>query len=327
MSELVQSGHLIKEGNSRSTRYFGKRKNIFPFDTTEIENKVKEQVGELAVLGDRNLADVLEKYILVHLPDGTFRSGYSGVLEILSKERQGNKPNKEQYIDGVCDFLFSLDDMESRRRKNGFFDGTQSLREIMKKYQKNVGINQLFFCEVFALGSRWKLRTTTELRIGKETSNSLYYERAIIPSIPKIIKYIRSNHDALIFTPPTRDRKLQFRDFFMQKLFENYPSGEFPGVEIETEKVKEANQVIPEQKSLRGYARITNADASVSVRAPENLKSMNHIIIFDDSFTTGATINAIALKLLSQGYTGKITAITITGNFFYEPGVTDQEEV
>lgn len=271
------------------------------------------------------MVDVLEKYILVHLPDGTFRSGYSGVLEILSKERQGNKPNKEQYIDGVCDFLFSLDDMESRRRKNGFFDGTQSLREIMKKYQKTVGIDQLLFCEVMALGSRWKMRTGTELRIAKETSNSLYYERAIMPSIPKIIKYIRGNHDALIFTPPTRDRKLQFRDFLKEKLLKH--GRNFLNQEIVVEKIQEANRIIPEQKSLRGYARITNADASVNVRAPENLKSMNHIIIFDDSFTTGATINSIALKLLSQGYTGKITAITITGNFFYEPGVTDQEEV
>ncbi len=50
LSELVQSGYLIKEGNSRSTRYFQKQESIFPFDTTEIENKVREQVGELAVL-------------------------------------------------------------------------------------------------------------------------------------------------------------------------------------------------------------------------------------------------------------------------------------
>lgn len=33
LSELVRSGHLIREGNTRSTRYFGKRENIFPFDT------------------------------------------------------------------------------------------------------------------------------------------------------------------------------------------------------------------------------------------------------------------------------------------------------
>ncbi len=50
LSELVQSEHLSKEGNSRSTRYFLKQENIFPFDTAEIENKVKEQIGELAIL-------------------------------------------------------------------------------------------------------------------------------------------------------------------------------------------------------------------------------------------------------------------------------------
>lgn len=178
-----------------------------------------------------------------------------------------------------------------------------------------------------SLGSRWKLRTGIELRIAKETSNATYYERSILPSIPKIVSLMHRNYDALILTPPTRDRKLQFRDFLREKLERTYPKRHIRETEIMTEKIQEVTRIIPEQKSLRGYARITNADASVSVRAPENLKAMKHIIIFDDSFTTGATINAIALKLRSQGYTGKITAITITGNFFYEPGVTDVGEV
>lgn len=327
LRELMELQNIIREGNTRSTRYFLKTEYIFPFDIHEIEKKVRWQTGELSILQNAKLDNVLEKYILVHLADGTFRSGFDGILNILTKERQGKRPSEDEYINGVCDFLFSLEDIELMRRKNGFFDGTQSLKNIMKKYQKDVWINQLFFCEIFSLGTRWKLRTAIELRIAKETSNELYYEKSIMPSIIKIINYIRNNHDALIFTPPTRDRKLQFRDYFMQKLFENYPSGEFPGVEIETEKIKESWRIILEQKSLRGIQRITNADVSVNVKAPENLKTMKNIVIFDDSFTTWATINAIALKLRAQNYEGKITAITITWNFSYEPGITDIEEV
>lgn len=93
-----------KEGNSRSTRYFGKRKNIFPFDTTEFKTSKRtgRRIGGTWIY---KLADVLEKYILVHLPDGTFRSGYL-VSQDSSKERQGNKPNKEQHTWGFA--IFSL---------------------------------------------------------------------------------------------------------------------------------------------------------------------------------------------------------------------------
>ena len=70
---------------------------------------------------------------------------------------------------------------------------------------------------------------------------------------------------------------------------------------------------------------MNNAFLSLEVSLPKELNFYMHILILDDSFTTGATPNAIALKFRNAGYIGKISIITICGSFSYDLAITEDE--
>jgi predicted amidophosphoribosyltransferase len=84
--------------------------------------------------------------------------------------------------------------------------------------------------------------------------------------------------------------------------------------------------VLEPQKDIKDREkRVKNAMISLDVMIPGELPVYQHILILDDSFTTGATPNAIGLRLREAGYTGKISIITICGSFDYDLAITEDE--
>lgn len=323
LKTLIAESIVLPYGNGKNTRYELLKKSDLPFERKNIETKVSELLEELYDgIEDFPIEEEVTRLAYVILPNGETLTGYEAVYEVLKRERNGKKVTEAEYIEGVRDFLSIYIDDERRRRKNGFFDGTESLRSIMLKHNTPVHIDTLYFSELSRISRFGRLRTASELALGKLKSNESLLRNAIHRSTDRIKELIqKENPNALIFTPPTIVREIQFRDILKKEL----SLGKYTLIAVE--KIKNPEREFQPQKELSGYARIINANESVVVESPPNISKLEKIIIFDDNFTTGATMNAIAGKVRSQGFGGKIIAVTITGNFDYQPGVTDEGDV
>jgi hypothetical protein len=115
-----------------------------------------------------------------------------------------------------------------------------------------------------------------------------------------IVDFIKKNNIKMaIFTPPTIKRQIQFRDVLRDLLEKENIFLQ----EIKVEKIKsDFMRTLRPQKELKSFDRIINAKKTVVVNNLD-LKTKNlveEVVIFDDNFTTGATINFIAEKLKKQ---------------------------
>jgi predicted amidophosphoribosyltransferase len=63
------------------------------------------------------------------------------------------------------------------------------------------------------------------------------------------------------------------------------------------------------QVELTGKERVTNVAGAFSLKLPETVES-KHILLIDDVFTTGATMNECAAVLKKAG-AGQVTACTL----------------
>lgn len=316
---LVKSGKVELKGNRKSSRYFPKSEesaltpNILQraieivSDSFEIEGGFSPQQIE---------ADLKESFAYIH-PSGHISYGIIGFISWCHDPKRAYTDIGRQL--GL--YLGHYFDEEHKRRKHGFFDGTASLQANLLGQMK-IGIDTLLFMESAEISGFGRTRIALELYYGKQNSDRFLLSQAISRIAPKMREYILKNTvDAVIFVPPTIPRFHQFRDVLRESLTLNIR-------EIPASKVSRPDGTLQAQKNLKGSDRIINALATVSVDVTKyRLSEMRHIVILDDNFTTGATMNAIALKLRDAGYGGKVTAMTVTGKFFYDPNTVDATEI
>ena len=320
MKRLITNEKVEVQWKSKATRYSIKENFSIPFDTKNLLGRIETDIRETYEGYDgKNIVSLLKGILLILLPDGVWREGIDAFYEIIKKENQWKAPWEELFQKRLASFIFAYLDEEKKRRKNGFFDWTESIEVNTQKYDEVCHVDHVYFYQINKLWHWWKLRTGTEIYHGKLLQDRKLLTAAVKEAIPIIQQYfIKNNVDGIVLTPPTLQRKAQFRDIFMQ----NFDSTSF---EIRAEKIK--NKQFRPQKELSGKDRFINANASIEVDLPKNTTVLKHIVIIDDNFTTGATVNTIASKIRNGGYTGIIDVITIAWNFTYIPWVTDIEEI
>jgi hypothetical protein len=280
-------------------------------------------LDEFDWLKELNIKDLLENILAYLKADWTWLYWFDAFIEKIKRENLWNIPDNDLLRKRLVRFLLSFFEEERKRRKNWFFDGTESIRLIMNSYKMKVSIDKLLFTMVTTLSHFWRLRCATELYYGKLDQNRYLLEKAINKSIDIIVEYIRNNNiDWVIYTPPTLKRKIQFRDVLKDLIEKRNINIK----QIRCDKISsDIIHTLRPQKELKWYDRIINARKSVVVESIPN--NMHNILILDDNFTTWATMNWIAEKIRANNYLWKITAITITWNFEYIPWITDQGEI
>jgi hypothetical protein len=320
------------------TKWKGKATRYFPHETTyfksnidhrngltltesqiqrlkhEVVQSINEAYGEDET--EEAIDKVFETYCMYIASDDTVITGFNAFIAWCTDPKHGFA---DKIVPKAVEYLEIIWSIEYRRKKNGFLDGTESANANLN------GIMAIWFDKLYFLmpsvieNGFWRTRTAIELYYGK-LNNRLLLEHAIEKIIDPVKLFIKDEGvDAYVLTPPTNNRTTQFRDLLDSTLNIKLPK-------ISAGKAPPLGRVLQPQKDIKDRVqRVNNALLSLEVVVPKELESYKHILILDDSFTTGATPNAIAVRLREAGYTKRITVITVCGSFSYELAITEDE--
>jgi len=187
--------------------------------------------------------------------------------------------------------------------ENGMIDGKTKL--INTVGIKEIGIDELYYLDFYAIERFGKTRLGTLMHYAKQGQNKLLMKQIVEEIKQRIYNLIdQEKVDAVVFVPPTIDRKIQIMSVLQSLLAIQKPI-------LKVGKIK-TPIIIPQKALSKIFERIANAKNTFIVPLQ---KKYNHVLIIDDAVGSGATINEIALKIKSQKIAKKITGLSITGSF------------
>ncbi len=299
---------------SQNTRWTEKDVQIW---IQEIQFSLLEAYGESV-----NIEDIeyeFDENCMYIDSDMVIRTGFDAFIAWCSDPAHDYS---DRIVKKAEQYLEILSSIKARRKKHGFLDATELVRQILSS-DMVVSFDTFVFLTPSRLDDGFgATRTAIELRYGK-INNRFFLESAIEKIIDPAIQYIKNTEvDGYMIAPPTVNRAIQFRDVLKKKL-------NLDIVYVKSEKIPTLGMGIIPQKQIQGKwkksERVRNAMRSIVVTVPKDIIYKRHIVIFDDTFTTGATPNALAIKLREGGYTGKITIMTVCGAFSFDDNSFDEE--
>lgn len=241
-----------------------------------------------------------ENYLKQHFiaidPLGNLREGLDALRYWCEKQNLPLEKTILEYIDTRNKYLAYFNTQE-------LIDGTEKL--INTNGIQDIGVNKLFYLDFYAIERFGKTRLGTLMHYAKQGQNKQLMKQIVSEIRQRVFNLLNEMQiDAVLFVPPTIDRKTQIMTV-LQKLLKI----ELPHVKVE--KIK--NQIVVPQKALsKIFERIINAKNTFYV---PNQPNYQRVLILDDAIGSGATINEIALKLKEKEIANEVIGLAITGSY------------
>jgi DNA-binding transcriptional ArsR family regulator len=236
-----------------------------------------------------------QHFILVD-PLGNLLEGLEAMQYWCDKQNLPLNKTIFEYIDTRKKYLIYFNQEE-------LIDGKEKL--VQTKGVINVGVDNLFYLDFYTIERFGKTRLGTLMHYAKQGQNKLLMKRIVTEIRQRVYKLIDEKQiDAVLFVPPTIDRKVQIMTVLHNLLKIERPT-------IKVDKIK--NQIVVPQKALsKIFERIANAKNTFYV---PNQKKYKRVLIIDDAIGSGATINEIAIKLKEKKIASEIIGLAITGSY------------
>jgi hypothetical protein len=239
-----------------------------------------------------------------------FLNAHFLVIDALGNKLEGLKAmnywcDKQQFeiIKTIDEYIHTRTKYLGYFNENGMIDGKSKL--INTEGIKEIGIDDLYYLDFYAIERFGKTRLGTLMHYAKQGQNKVLMKQIVEEIKQRIYNLIdQEKVDAVVFVPPTINRKVQIMIVLQNLLAIQKPI-------VKVEKIK-TPIIIPQKALSKIFERIANAKNTFVVPLQ---KKYNHVLIIDDAVGSGATINEIALKIKNQKTAKKITGLAITGSF------------
>jgi len=197
----------------------------------------------------------------------------------------------------------------TRKKYLAFFDhqhlinGTEKLKST--KGIGQIGVDSMYYLDFYAIERLGKTRLGTLMHYAKQGQNRQLMKIIVDEVRQRIYNLIDDLEiDAVLFVPPTIDRKVQIMTVLEKLLVIDKPV-------MKVQKVRSAI-VVPQKALSNIFERIANAKNSFYV--PTQV-SCRRLLIIDDAVGSGATMNEIALKVKEKNLATEIFGLAITGSY------------
>ncbi len=232
------------------------------------------------------------------------------IVTALGEKLEGVEGMKYWCQNQSLPFTKTVDEyIETRKKYLGYYNENYLIDGINKlqntKGMGDLGVDSLFYLDFYAIERFGKTRLGTLMHYAKQGQNKMLMGE-IVQETRNRIKLLIQIHqiEAILYVPPTINRKIQIMDYLEMNLKINLPK-------IRIKKI--ATQIIVPQKALsKIFERVANAKNTFIV--PEQ-ESFQKILILDDAIGSGATINEIAKKVKDKNIAKEIVGLAITGSF------------
>ncbi|MDE0243333.1 MAG: winged helix-turn-helix transcriptional regulator [Candidatus Kaiserbacteria bacterium] len=281
LKELCQDGYVEKWGRPPSVIY-----RLVPEESI-----------------DRIPSDVVENHFVFKDPVGNILVGSKGFLQ-WSRHALKQKTLYEK----VLDYEAYIQKLKEQNVHVFSHEKEQRLRE---EVGEPLHIKKILFLFPYALPDFGKTKEYLLLERAKEgdSRNKKYAEELIALFFPALERFVQEkNIDAVAFVPPSASREFQIMSR-MKKLFSEM-KGDMPIIPLK----KKHGETVQQQKNLKYPAeRLENADKTFYIPT-EGEKAYHRVLLVDDFVGSGATLNQIAKKMISQGVGEEVFGITIIGS-------------